>query len=425
MKKEMLMFLLFFVGLVGGCAKQQCPAIPTSPAAPEISAVAASEPPPAPPLEAVTSEQALTRLLTTSPVSPAWFNEAFLEAVPVPKLTKIVAGMAEQLGALQKVQQVGEKVEATFEKGVVLCSVTLDSQGRFAGLWFGPPRLTAVSLEETLAALRALPGKVSVLVIGPDGKDVAAIDPEVPLAVGSAFKLAILKAVKARVASKKATWKTIVELEPRYRSLPSGDLRLWPDKTPLTLATLAGLMISQSDNTATDALLDWVGRDKVERHAPRNAPFLSTREAFVLKSQKNGELLERYRKTDEAGRRALLRELAAAPLPKVADMDEAVTSDVEWFFTARELCALLDEVADLPAFTMNPGLADKAQFDSVAFKGGSEPGVLNFTTRVTNNGKPMCVVATWNDQQPVEQPRLVRPYQALLSAARERLAAPQ
>lgn len=49
------------------------------------------------------------------------------------------------------------------------------------------------------------------------------------------------------------------------KSLPGGILQNWPKGAPLTLHTLAGLMISQSDNTAADTLLEILGRDVVCR----------------------------------------------------------------------------------------------------------------------------------------------------------------
>ena len=52
---------------------------------------------------------------------------------------------------------------------------------------------------------------------------------------------------------------------------------------PITIHTLASLMISESDNTATDALIDLVTRNSVETISPRNRPFMTTREFFQLK----------------------------------------------------------------------------------------------------------------------------------------------
>src|SRR5690606_39753601 len=44
-------------------------------------------------------------------------------------------------------------------------------------------------------------------------------------------------------------------------SLPTGILQEWPVGTPMTIQSLATLMISISDNTATDVLLRVAGRD--------------------------------------------------------------------------------------------------------------------------------------------------------------------
>ena len=97
------------------------------------------------------------------------------------------------------------------------------------------------------------------------------------------------------------------------RSLPSGMLHNWPEGAPVTLHTLASLMISISDNTATDILLGLVGRENVERMmgrigiaAPeRNRPFLATREIFALKTAPEAEQ-RAFIEADEAGRRRLL-----------------------------------------------------------------------------------------------------------------------
>jgi hypothetical protein len=88
--------------------------------------------------------------------------------------------------------------------------------------------------------------------------------------------------------------------------------------------------------------------------------------------------------------------------------------------TARELCGLLDKVAHLPLFSVNPGLAAADRWDRVAFKGGSEPGVLNLSTRVEKDGGSHCVVATWNHQEPVSEDALFKPYGRLLASLRGR-----
>jgi hypothetical protein len=118
---------------------------------------------------------------------------------------------------------------------------------------------------------------------------------------------------------------------------------------------------------------------------------------------------------NEAARRALLAELESAPLPSVQAFGAAAPSlDVEWFFSARELCALMESVHELPFMAINPGLANKNEWARIAFKGGSEPGVANLTTRLERDGKKHCVVATWNDRVELDQPKLYALYRALL-----------
>jgi hypothetical protein len=105
-------------------------------------------------------------------------------------------------------------------------------------------------------------------------------------------------------------------------------------------------------------------------------------------------LLQRYR----AGDRGVLAELADAPLPEAGLFgNDPVEQDVEWFFTPKELCGLMKQVADLPLMSVNPGVADPSQWQRIAYKGGSEPGVLNLTTWLEADGKTYCVSATWNN----------------------------
>ncbi|MDI3284259.1 serine hydrolase [Polyangium sp. 15x6] len=192
-----------------------------------------------------------------------------------------------------------------------------------------------------------------------------------------------------------------------------------PPRT-LTVHTLAALMIAQSDNTATDALIHLLGRAAIERHAPGNTPLLTTREFFVLETPQNAALLERFRAADPAGRRAMLDELRKTPLPSLEAYthDGPRALDVEWRFTARDLCALLEKTKDLPVARLNPGLASPKEWDVIAYKGGSEPGILNLSTWAERGGRRHCIVATWNHTEPLDEARFYELYRALLAGAR-------
>jgi beta-lactamase class A len=243
-----------------------------------------------------------------------------------------------------------------------------------------------------------------------NGQERAALSPDRPLAVSSGFKLAVLAALTEAVAAGRRSWEDVVELRPGWKSLPSGLLHEWPDGAPLTLHTLATLMIARSDNTAADGLIHLLGRDAVERLAPRNRPLLTTREWFTLTLSEDTSWLARYRAADESERRAVLAELIAQPAPEPSRLaQKAVVLDVEWLFTPRELCALLGRVADLPLLQIAHGPIDADRWQRVAFKGGAEPGVLSVTADLQGGaGQQYCLAAVWNDERGLDGPRFAR-----------------
>lgn len=127
------------------------------------------------------------------------------------------------------------------------------------------------SLEEALEAFRGLSGRVG-LWVERDGRPVLALEEDTPLAVASAFKLLVLAALREEVEAGRRAWDEVVRLEEAWKSLPSGLLQGWPEGSPLTLHTLAALMISLSDNTATDALIALLGRERLGPSPPATAP---------------------------------------------------------------------------------------------------------------------------------------------------------
>jgi hypothetical protein len=216
-----------------------------------------------------------------------------------------------------------------------------------------------------------------------DGQIVFDIRGNVALAVGSAFKLCILAELASRVASGGLAWDDVVVLNDTHRSLPSGILQGWEAGTALTVQSAAMLMTSLSDNTAADLLADIVGRSALEARSPRNRPFLTTREFFVLRLPHAEDLLERWRHGDLDDRRAVLKAVADRPLPPAKALSHLTTElSVEWWFTPVELCDLIREVEQFPGLRINPGLADPRAWSRIAFKGGSEPGAISWTTHL-------------------------------------------
>lgn len=377
------------------------------------------------------------RLLAADPPDPEeLFAPSFLAQIPPAQLRGILDSLMLQVGACVSVEV--EEVKGTqgtfrlrFERGNVAPMNLMVEDApphRILGLWIGPPAAPTSSLDEVSAELRRLPGAVSFLVL-PLGEGeptpLVALEPDRSLAIGSAGKLWILAELIRAVEAGERRWEEVVAL--RERSLPSGLLQEWPQGAPLTLHSLAALMISRSDNTATDQLLRTLGREKVEEalvrtghgQPERNRPFLATRELFLLKS--NAEAGVRFLGLDAGGRRRLLDELRgrgvepeAGPWSKPRHIEE-----IEWFASARDLASLMRwfEERDSDAGDMgrrilaiNPGLATiRDRYSYVGFKGGSEPGVLNLSFLVRRKvGSALAVVATWNDPSaPLEESRLL------------------
>ena len=176
-------------------------------------------------------------------------------------------------------------------------------------------------------------------------------------------------------------------------------------------------MISISDNTAADALLHIVGREAVEAISPNSIPVLTTQELFKLKADGNEDLLAAYRAGDVTEKRAILETLATQPPPQVVQNTPIL--DVEWFYTSHELCDLMAQVQDLPLMSVQPGPASTQpeRWSHIAFKGGSELGVLNLTTWLENAaGDTYCVVMTQNNPDgPVDEAQFVSLYRSLVA----------
>jgi beta-lactamase class A len=280
----------------------------------------------------------------------------------------------------------------------------------FVGLMMAPAAAQDLS-DRLLQPFVDLTGNVSVLVLE-EKVAIAQLNANASLAVASTFKLSVLAALQQQINAGIHTWSEVIPLSPQAKSLPSGILQAWPDQAPITLQTLATLMISVSDNTAADALIQLLGLAVLQRDV--QDPLLTTRQAFTLKNPDNQTLLETYRQSKN--RLALLPQIDQAPLPNVELVDAVpLATDIEWFFSTRELCRYVQDVADLPLMHINPGIIDPSPWQQVAFKGGSEPGVLNLTAALTSQrGRHYCVSATWNDDQPLAEHQFFQAYSDLI-----------
>ena len=339
-------------------------------------------------------------LLRTGHADPKWFSDSFLAQIPAAKIDEIITGLKAQLGEYQSVEFTPAKFIAHFAKGTDDILVHFDSDNKIDHLLLRPPVLAAASLDDVLGRLRISSGTLSYVILEKGRSERAALLASESLAVGSAFKLAVLNGLCDEIQKGRLHWTDVVPLRREWKSLPSGILRTWPDGTAVTIATLAAEMISISDNTAADALVRLVGANALSPYAKKNEPFLTTRETFTLKSKPGAGLLSAYLSAaTPVVRKGILKQVNSLPLPSA---DQILTSPelaVEWHYSVRDLCRLIERVSQIPLMSINPGVADPAAFRHIAFKGGSDFGAINLTTEVTTKrGTRICVSATLNNQ---------------------------
>lgn len=374
------------------------------------------------------------------------FAPDFVAAVPESQFAALLAQWRAQMGTFEGLEGIEPGAEPgsgtislRYSGAVVSGPIRLENAPpwRVSGLLLNAIR-PAQQGRSAVELVRDLPGDTAFLLARLDGSQVLAEhNAAQQMAVGSTFKLYVLSALVRQVASGQRRWDDVVPLT--ERSFPSGQMQDWPPGTPVTLQTLATMMIAISDNTATDQLMHVIGRGAVEEeliasgHAdPRAAlPMLSTRELFLLKLGPDGQLV-RYATGTPEDRRAILATLEDRQLD-MAQMQAVFANGprnigVEWFASAQDIAAIYRRlVADPVArgiLGVNLGM-DRTPFAAwqwAGYKGGSEPGVLNFSWVMQDQGGEFwTLVMTWNNPDAVvsEVQLLAIAQQALAEAARQ------
>jgi hypothetical protein len=181
----------------------------------------------------------------------------------------------------------------------------------------------------------------------------------------------------------------------------------------MTLHSLATLMISISDNSATDTLVETLGRDRVTAQADggnNGYPVLLTREAFALKMPAQDPLLQKLRQSGARQRAKLLDDAGAVLVRDNVDPAQLVRpmhiDAAEWFASPLDLVRTLDrlrrmnvkEAMDILAISPGVPLDEAARFAWVGYKGGSEAGVIahSFLVR-THDDRWYALSASWNN----------------------------
>lgn len=410
----------------------------------------AGEPPdPPPPVE---PETALDRragdVARAVQKDPAWpeeiFDASFRANVPADTLRKLLARTFADEGAVRSVRPVrrASPLSGRFEflcakGGAVQLDLTLaDAPGdpiRHLRTYGSVPGWD--SLDAAAKAFGQLGAGASLCVreMDSDRPPLASANASAPLDVASCFKLWVLGALVDEIREGRRRWTETVVLDRKLRSIPTGILHRWPDGSPVTLHTLASLMIEKSDNTATDHLIALLGRPRVERamrdmgcsQPERNLPLLTTAEMFKLKYLDGGKHGAVWTTLDEPARRALLSEvLAKVPVSDIdspSDRTPRWIGAVGWTASAEDLCRAMEWIvrrtSEGPAsdaraiLAIESGTTDPPDVCAwQGFKGGRLPGVASRAWAVrTADGRMFSVAAIWNDPaRDVDEARLAR-----------------
>jgi beta-lactamase class A len=385
------------------------------------SSVAAQSPP------FILQAQELANLLKGEIPYDAYFADSFKASVPKAQVDQLINdlktayGPVQSVGKITSVSQISGTVEVTYERATVRFTLTVspDAPHKVIGLFTAGVYQANDNAQKIGEEIKALPGKAGLLVQRLDAPEAPkiAIEPSTPFAVASGFKLWVLAEAARSVQARERSWNQIIPLG--RASLPTGITQGWPQDTPVTLHTLATLMISISDNTATDTLLMRLGRDRVGRMmsnignaAPQKTlPILSTLELFSLKAERNAPIRNAYINADYARRTQLLAqfspELSSKSLNPVEFAGTPRSIDtIEWFASPKDMNRTLNwlringgrEARDILAINKGINPNDAARFAYVGYKGGSENGVLSMHLLIQNKkGAWYGVSGSWNN----------------------------
>lgn len=359
------------------------------------------------------------------------FSSEFLKAVPQAQLMRLASDLQAANGkltgfdALVSIAPTVARFRLRFERATAVASMQIESAAphRIVGFRIAsvtPIGDTPAKIVSDFAALKHGGGFAVTRLTGDGTMPALAHRADEQFAIGSAFKLWVLEALAEDIETGRLRWDQAVPLGPP--SLPSGQTQDWPKSSPVTVHSLAVLMIAISDNTATDTLIGLIGRERIEARLAATGhsqpgsmrPFLTTAEAFGLKADA-GQIAGAYARASDADKRKLLSTLPKGwpPGPERNAVTAAMASEkpmaidaVEWFASPNDVVRVLDALrrrADprvREILAVAPHLPEhvKSRFAYAGYKGGSEPGVLNLSWLIeTETGAWYAVTASWNN----------------------------
>jgi beta-lactamase class A len=236
------------------------------------------------------------------------------------------------------------------------------------------------------------------------------------LPLASIFKLYVLLAVADAVKAGTLSWDEPLTITLGAKAVGSSGLEQLPPGATVSVRTAAEKMIANSDNMATDLLIEKVGTAAVERalvsaghHDPASmTPFPTMHELFSV-GWGEPDLREQWRSAVATGlpqARAQLLEQANSR-PYEADpartRTPASTYGAEWYGSAEDICRVhaalqsgavgaaapvRDIVSAIPGIDLDP-----QQWPYIGAKAGNLPGDLTFSWYAVDSSGQAWVVS--------------------------------
>lgn len=231
------------------------------------------------------------------------------------------------------------------------------------------------------------------------------------LPLASIFKLYVLYAVAQAVKSGAVSWDDQLTITDEGKTVGSSAFDKMPAGSRVSVRTAAEKMIGNSDNMATDLLINRVGTRAVERaladaghHDPASMTPFPTMHALFQIGWGEPDLREQWKTADQRGRAKLLADVSARhyePDP-MRTHSPASAYGAEWYGNAEDICrvhAALQAIATGPAAPVKeimsniPGIdLDRTQWPYIGAKAGNLPGELTFSWyAVDRTGQPWVV----------------------------------
>lgn len=348
------------------------------------------------------------------------FDKSFFNLVSKEKTIEILKKLYDENGSVINVTSItyhndknGDFFFHTDKNNIIPVSITINDKGKITSVFFRPSFQKTTSLEDLTKKFENLKYEKKGLLIKRLGniEDIVySLNENEIFAIASSFKLYIL----LYLIENDVKMDKILKLDENLKSLPSGKLHLYPDNSPFTILTLASLMISESDNTAADMLIDFIKRERLEKFiasynsSPElNIPFLKTQEKFKLNS--STQSTQNYINSNLKEKRKILKSLEKEKLNiyKIDFSKPNSIDSIEWFASPQDMCRVMEYFRNKnnsivnSILSINPGLDTKTKnFIYAGYKGGSEAGVISTNWLLkTKNGKEYCISAVVNDTQ--------------------------